>query len=132
MRRPETLGKGRRRGTVLIILMVLLLVTISIAIAVMQAALVDSRQFSTDAKALQADRLAEAGLSRATALRTADPDLAGDDWTVELPGGATGSVSSRIKETPGRLIVESVATFPATGVQRVRSRRSVILAQPTP
>ena len=131
MRREHDLVH-RRRGTVLIIVMVLLLVTMSIAIAVMQAALVDSRQFSIDAHAFQADRLAEAGMSRATALRTSDPDYAGDDWTVELPGGATGNVATRIEETSDRLTVESVATYPASGAKRVRSRRSVILAQPTP
>jgi Tfp pilus assembly protein PilX len=132
MTRSARQSDHRRRGTVLIVLMVLLLVTTSLAIAVMQAAMVDARQFATDANALQADRLAEAGIARAAALKASNPDFKGDEWTVELPGGKSGTVTVQLKEAAGGLTFESVATYPASGPRLVRSRRTLALAQSTP
>lgn len=119
----------RRRGTVLIVLMVFLLVTVSIAIAVMRAALVDARQFNTDAKSLQADRLAEAGIARALSLRTTNAEFTGDEWQIEFAGREPGVVRTQVSTADERVTIESVATYPASGDRRVQSRRQVILEQ---
>ncbi len=115
---------SRRSGTVLVIVMVLLLVTMSIAVAVFQATIFDARQFRTDANALQADRLAEAGLERAGQMLRADSAFRGDEWTVELAGSERGRVVTRIEDTSDGLKIEAIATFPLEGTRSVRSRRS--------
>lgn len=114
------------------IVMVLLLVTMSIALAVFQATLLDARQFRTDANALQADRLAEAGLARADRLFDSDPAFQGDEWSVELPDGDRGRVVTRIEESSDGVVIEAIATFPVDGTRSVRSRRSHILTPSAP
>jgi len=120
-------SRSRRPGTVLVIVMVLLLVTMSIALAVFQAAIFDARQFRTDACALQADRLAEAGLGRVQQLLRSDAAFQGDEWTVELPGGDAGRVVTHVEETSDGLAIEAIATFPLEGTRSVRARRSHVL-----
>src|SRR5688572_11062474 len=73
-------GRRTRRGTILIVVMVMLLVAASIAGAVMRGMLLDARQLATDRQAMQADRLAEAGLARAKARLAADSGYAGEEW----------------------------------------------------
>jgi hypothetical protein len=109
--------------------MVLLLVTMSIAVAVFQATLIDARQFRTDANALQADRLAEAGLTRAGRLLDADPNFRGDEWSVDLAGTDRGRVVTRVERSSEGFTVEVLATFPLDGTRSVRSRRELLLEQ---
>jgi hypothetical protein len=123
IRVPRQSAASRRSGAILLIVMVLLLVTMSIALAVFQATIVDARQFRTDACALQADRLAEAGLERAQRLAGSNASFRGDEWNVELPGGDRGRVVTHIEETSDGLAIEAVATFPIEGTRSVRARR---------
>ena len=120
-----------RRGTIVVIVMVMLLVAMSIAIAVLQAATFDARQFVTERRALQADRLAEAGLARGM-LRMNDESDQSEDWQIELPDGTTATVSIRSQQNDGRRTIEAVATYPADAERPVRSRRSAIAQQTAP
>ena len=113
-----------RRGTVIVVVVVLLLVTAAIAAAVLRAAIVDIRQFTVDQQALQADRLAEAGLGRAAAQLRSNPDYQGEEWIATLPGERTGKVTIRVKGSAGEKQIESVATFPEGSPRPVRSRRA--------
>ncbi|MGC1273829.1 MAG: hypothetical protein WBC44_08995 [Planctomycetaceae bacterium] len=112
-----------RRGTVLVIVVVLLLVTASIAGAVMRAALLDARQFTIDRNALQADRIAEAGLDRASMRLNVDPNYDGETWTAPLPNGETGSVVLRLTGDGQQRTLEATATYPAESERPVRSTR---------
>lgn len=126
------IAASRRSGAILVIVMVLLLVTMSIALAVFQATIIDSRQFRTDACALQADRLAEAGLDRAQRLAGSNAAFRGDEWNVELPGGDRGRVVTHIEETSDGLAIEAVATYPIEGTRSVRARRGHPFTQSAP
>ena len=115
--------RSLRRGTVLVIVMVLLLVTMSIALAVFRAAVIDARQFRTDANALQADRLAEGGLARADRLLHSNPTFQGDEWSIDLPNGGRARVVTHVERSSDRIEIEAIATFPLEGTRSVRSRR---------
>lgn len=123
MRRRSPTRSTSRQGTVLVIVVVLLLVTASIAGAVMRAALLDARQFTIDRNALQADRIAEAGLDRALMRLDADPDYDGETWTVSLPDGDTATVVLRFTGDGPQRMFEAVATYPADSERPVRSTR---------
>jgi hypothetical protein len=112
---------------VLVIVVVLLLVATAITGALMRSALLDARQFTTDRRAFQADRLAEAGVARAAARLAGDPGYTGEDWAVELPANEKGAVAIHVKGESGRRTVEAVATFPIETDRSVRSRRSAVL-----
>ncbi len=114
---------AQRSGTVLIVVAVLLLVTAAIAAAVLQAVLLDARQHQRERFALQADRLAEAGLARAAIRRASDPAYDGETWQVELAGDETASVAIRIIDGDANPVFEAVATFPADSERPVRSTR---------
>lgn len=124
---PSALDPLRRRGTVLVVLVVLLLVAVSIAGAVLRAVLLDARQFATDRQAVQADRLAEAGLARAAARLAGDPSYSGEEWMVELAAGERATVVITLAESGGRRTVEAAAVYPAGSDRAVRSRRSAVL-----
>lgn len=126
MIRPVSMNPTRRRGTVLVVVVVLLFVTASIAGAVLRASLLDARQYATDRKALQADRLAEAGLARATAYLELDPEYDSEEWIAELPGGESATVSIRVTEADGGRTIEAVALYPNNSDRPVRSRRRMV------
>jgi len=109
--------------------MVLLLVTMGIAAALMRAAIADIRQIVIDRWAMQADRLAEAGLARAAAMLGENDSYGGETWTPELPSEESATVAIAVERTEGRLTVTAVATYPSNGDRPVRARRSYTRAQ---
>ena len=123
MIRTASIHPTERRGTILVVVVVLLFVTAAIAGAVLRASMLDARQYTTDRKALQADRLAEAGLARAAARLGLDPEYDGEEWTAELPGDESATVSIRITEADGGRTIEAVAVYPNDSDRPVRSRR---------
>ncbi len=131
-RRNRPVPDSRRRGTILIVLAVLLLVAASIAGAVMQAALIDARQLATDRNAVQADRLAEAGLARAAARLTSDPGYRGEEWDIDLAGGERGKVVVTVVDSEAGRTVEAAAVYPVDSDRLVRSRRSAVIANISP
>lgn len=129
MKRQFARRYGRRRGTVIIMIAVLLLVAASIVAAVVQLVLADARQFANDRLAIQAERLAEAGLARGAARHARDVAYAGENWNIELVEGEAGEVVIALSESEGVTTLLAKAVFPAGTSRAARATRSTTLAQ---
>jgi hypothetical protein len=98
-------------------------------------ALSEQRQLETQQKRLQALRLAEAGIGRATARRAVDPQFTEEAWLV--PAAQLDQIHAaavRIRVAPGHkpttLHYEATAEFPAGAVRRVQVTKSVEIPNP--
>ncbi|WP_339909699.1 hypothetical protein [Symmachiella dynata] len=132
-------AEHNRRGAALIVAMICtVLVTLMLGTMV-KITLTRAQQARHREHALQADWLAEAGLERAQALLTAQPDYQGETWDIEaetLGGPYRGTVTIRvaaIPENPQARDVSVQAEYPAGQIERIRKSKQIeIILTPSP
>ena len=122
-------ARRARRGVVIVIAVVAVLLVSLIGAALLRLAVAHQRQVRREHSRLQADWLAEAGLSRAAARLAADPGYSGETWEVppdDLGGRDAGVVTISIdRDADGAPAATAVAEFPRDTVSRVRATRRV-------
>ena len=96
MKRIDSSSRQRhRRGAALVVVLLVVLLILGVAGSLFRLSIIQhgqSRRFELQS---QADWLARAGADRALA-RLADPDFAGDTWTVELDDLGSVDVVTRL------------------------------------
>jgi hypothetical protein len=136
---PDNRSKlnGKPRGAALVAVIVAM--TIALALfAIWMRTIVRERQRSTMRQIhMQSARLAEAGLSRALAMRSADPQYDGETWKVEAASlGGSQAAEVRIQLTPlaesGRLRCEVTAVYPAGATRKAQISRQLEFTAPNP
>jgi Tfp pilus assembly protein PilV len=124
------------RGVVLVAVIVTL--TIGLALFAIWARTIvrEKRQLANQQFRMQAVRLAEAGIQRARAMRTADPKYENETWSVpaEVLGGRHGAevrihVTSEPDATATRY--EATAEYPAGAVRRAQITKRIELPNPS-
>ncbi|WP_165251450.1 type IV pilus modification PilV family protein [Paludisphaera soli] len=128
--------RSRRRGLTSVAVLVLLFVIALIATELVRLGVAYRDRTRTQERAVQADLLAEAGVDRALARLSAEPDYRGERW--EIPAGALGAatgddpaalVTIRVESDPngGAPTVRVQADYPPDPPRRARSSREVTL-----
>jgi Tfp pilus assembly protein PilV len=118
---------------------VIVAMTIALALfAIWMRTIVRERQRSTMRQIqMQSARLAEAGLSRARAMRNADPLYDGETWKVDAASlGGSQQAEVRIQLTPledtGRSRCEVTAVYPAGVTRKAQVTRQTEFTAPNP
>jgi Tfp pilus assembly protein PilX len=132
--RLATISKTRRhaphRGVVLIVV----IVTTSISLVLFgmwaQNMVKEHRRFANQQYRLQAIRLAEAGIRRAMARKSADPQFQEETWAVpaeSLGGTHAANVQIRVSQGDNAATVryEATAQFPAGAVRRAQITKRI-------
>jgi type II secretory pathway component PulK len=128
-KRDTAHGRAPRRGVVLI--MVIVTVSVSMVLFGIWAKNMvnEHRRLANQQYRMQATRLAEAGVQRAIARRTADPAFTEESWSVprESFGGAHGgTVQIRVvAKDDATLRYEATAQFPAGAARRAQVTRQI-------
>jgi hypothetical protein len=86
---------------------------------------------------MQSVRLAEAGLSRARAMRNADARYDGETWTIDAVNlGGSQEAEVRIQLSPldeaGRMRCEVTAVYPAGATRKAQVTRQTEFTAPNP
>jgi len=120
----------RKRGMVLVAVLVLFSISLVLFGLWSQAAIRERRTLSTEQFLSQAERLAEAGLERAIALRASTAQFTGEVWSVpaaQLDNTHAAQVRIRIAPTSNATgnRYEATAEFPAGSTYRAQITRSV-------
>ena len=93
---------AQRRGFALLAVLVLLVISVTLFGLWAQAIVREYQQVAGQELRLQAERLAEAGLSRALARRAADPAYEGETWSVPADAlGGRWAAEVRLRVVPG-------------------------------
>jgi hypothetical protein len=97
----------------------------------------DHRSLTTQQFRIQADRLAEAGLERAIAARTANANYTDEVWSVpaaQLNNKHAAQVRIRVApgSTAGHIRYEATAEFPAGAVHRAQITKSAEIPASAP
>ena len=133
----KTRRQAPRRGVVLIVV----IVTTSISLVLFgmwaQNMVKEHRRFANQQYRLQATRLAEAGIRRAMARKSADPQFQDETWSVPTESlGGTHAANVQIRATQGdnAAIVryEATAQFPAGAVRRAQITKRIEVPIPPP
>ncbi len=128
--------RSRRRGLTSVAVLVLLFVIALISAELVRLGVAYRGRTRTLERSVQADLLADAGVDRALARLSAEPDYRGETW--EIPAEALGStpedgpaalVTIRAEPDPngGARAVRVQADYPPDPPRRVRSSREVRL-----
>ncbi|CAN5872511.1 hypothetical protein BH23PLA1_BH23PLA1_14560 [soil metagenome] len=120
-----------RRGAASIVALAGLVLLAMIAAAMLRAGVARRDNAAVEESILQTDWLVEAGLERAFAQLTADPDYEGETW--EIPAEALGDrgalVRIKVETKADRkpLTVHVEADYPADSPRRVRMARRFLV-----
>jgi hypothetical protein len=127
----------RRRATLIVAVLVCLTLVTVLAGVWMKLLAVEQRQVRGQQNVVQAEYLAEAGLSRAAARLAADPAYTGEIWQpsaaalgAKLPAKITISVAVAPDGAAART-VSVAAQFPESGPHRVLRSRTQTIHLPT-
>ncbi|WP_165073650.1 hypothetical protein [Paludisphaera rhizosphaerae] len=129
--------RSRRRGLTSVVVLVLLFVISLVAASLVRVSVAYHQRTRSHELALQSELLADAGLDRALAKLSSDPNYTGERWDV--PAEALGADSSGGKSaavvtievvgSPGenRKKLKVQADYPPDPPRRVRSSREIML-----
>lgn len=119
--------------------MVIVAVSVSLALFGMWARnlVQDHRRLAGQRFHMQAIRLAEAGLQRALARRTADPAFTQETWTVPAQSlGGTHAATVQIRVTPNDAATavqyEATARYPADTLRQAQVTHRIEIPTPSP
>jgi hypothetical protein len=135
MKRPSSTAAAidcrySRQGVVLVTLVVLMAIALTLFGIWAQSAVHEHRRQASRLWRVQAARLAEAGLARAVARRAADPQYAGEVWSVpaeSLGGIYPAKVQIRVGPTPIAEAVryEAQAEFPSGAIRHAQITKRI-------
>jgi hypothetical protein len=119
-----------RSGVVLIVTLVLFVICTTLFTLWARTAVHEQTRLASNARWLQAERLAEAGLARAAARRAADSNYDGELWSIpaaELGGNHLAEVRIRIApaDDAARARIEAIAVYPVDSERRAQVTRRV-------
>ena len=126
-----TRASHNRRGAALIVAMICAVLVTLMLSTMVKITLTRAQQARHREQALQADWLAEAGVERAQAMLTAQPDYQGETWAIEaetLGGPYHGAVTitvAAIPENPQARDVRVQADYPAGQTERIRKSKQI-------
>jgi Tfp pilus assembly protein PilX len=127
---------SRRRGLTSVAVLVLLFVIALIATELVRLGVAYRDRTRSQERAVQADLLADAGVDRALARLSTEPDYRGESWEIPAdslgttPGdGPAALVTIRVESDPngGARTVRVQADYPPDPPRRARSSREVML-----
>jgi len=137
LRRPSyrRLRTRRRPGVVLIVVIVTASISLMLFGIWAKNMVKEHHRFANHRYRMQASRLAEAGVRRAIARKTADAAFQQETWSVPADafGGANvGRVQLSARPSAGDTSVryEATAQFPADSVRRAKVTKSIELPNP--
>jgi Tfp pilus assembly protein PilX len=122
--------RAQRRGVVLIVV----IVTTSISLVLFgiwaRNMVKEHRRFANQQYRLQATRLAEAGIRRAMARKSAEPQFQEETWTVPAESlGGTHAANVQIRAMPSdnaaTVRYEATAQFPAGAARRAQITKRI-------
>lgn len=131
----STPGTQRDDGIVVIAVLVALVISVTLFGLCARAAVREHRQLANQHLRLQTTRLAEAGLQRAIAQRTANPQYTEETWSipaVDLAGPHAAQV--QISVTPNTdgtaLALKAVAKYPIGEVRHAQVTKEIQIRNP--
>ncbi|MCA9067999.1 MAG: hypothetical protein KDA84_03715 [Planctomycetaceae bacterium] len=132
---PTCTAQNRRSGAFLIIAMICLLLASALLGTLLRMASIERQQAHLEARALQAEWLAESALDRAAAKLSADASYKGETWTVtakELGGMDEGNAVIRVvpSDNSGKKLIEVVAHYPTEAPQTIRRSKQIRYSRP--
>jgi Tfp pilus assembly protein PilX len=135
-KQQATRKSHRRDGFVVIAVMVALVISVTLFGLWARAAVREHQEISSQALRIQATRLAEAGLQRAIAQRTADAQYAEETWIIpatDLAGTHAAEVRILITlDASGTaLVVKAVAEYPTDEVRHAQVTKQIEIAIPS-
>jgi len=127
----------RRRGLALVPALVCLVLTSLLCLALLRQASLRRSVIAAEGRRLQAEWLAESGLSLAKARLGADPGYRGETWSIPAgPLGGADAAAVTVAVGPPelpfadgrrRVSVRVVADYPARGDRRARQSKELTL-----
>jgi hypothetical protein len=143
---PQLLSRGnsrnsrqhRRSGAVLIVVLVCFAVATVLFVLLARQAVAERHMAETRLWTLQAQWVAEAALERAAARLAAEPNYAGETWTIpaaEFVGtdGARATIQvETVADQPNRRLVRVEANYPDDPVHRAQFTKQVTIDRPAP
>ena len=134
-RKRAEIQANDRHGFVLVTVVVVMAISMALFGIWARAAVIEHRRLDVQQFRMQAVRLAEAGLRRAAAQRTAIPQYESETWRVsaaELDQLHDAEVSIRVIPTAGgqTLAIESIAQYPAGTDRRAQSTKRIEIPNP--
>ncbi len=129
-RKPSRASHNRRGAALIVAMICTVLVTLMLGTMV-KITLTRAQQARHREQALQVEWLAEAGLERARAMLTAQPDYQGETWAITeetLGGPYRGTVTitvAAIPENPQARDVSVQAEYPAGQTERIRKSKQI-------
>lgn len=130
---PTLLG---RDGAIMVVALIALAVTFAMSAAMLRRAALQYREIQRREWAIQAEWLANSGVSRALAKRRADPKYVEESWgpsADDIGGAEAGRVSISLKPvegSAGRFTLDVAADYPDRPHDRARSRRTLVVSLP--
>jgi Tfp pilus assembly protein PilX len=123
------------RGVALVAAIVTMTIGLALFAIWAQSIVREKRQLANQQFRLQAVRLAEAGLRRAAARRTADPEYENETWSVlaeELGGRYGGAVRIRVSAEADATAThfEAIAEYPVGAVRRAQITKQIEIPNP--
>ncbi len=128
-------NRPQRRGVVLIVVIVTISISLTLFGLWARNIVNEHQRLAYQRFRLQAVRLAEAGVRRAIARRTADPQFEQETWTVpadQLGGKHAANVRVRAvpRDAPSTVRYEATAEYPAGAVRQARLTRQIEVSIP--
>jgi hypothetical protein len=120
----------------MVVALIALAVTFSLSAAMLRRAALQHREIQRREWMIQAEWLANSGVTRALAKRRADPKYTEESWDVsaaDIGGSDAGRVAIVIKpedNAPERITLDVTADYPDRPHDRARSHRTLTLTLP--
>lgn len=127
---------SRRDGAILVVALIVLAVVSAVSAGLLHRGSLHRKELQHRQWMIQAEWLAESGLSRGVVKLRADPKFEQETWLVpaETLGGQDPArvvlSAQRNEKSPGRLTLTVMADYPDRPHDRARSRRSIDVALP--